>query len=115
MQRRFIAGAVAMAAAALLIGAGGQASATPIAPGGRTLADSEPVTATLTLTSADQQALTGYATAVATPGSNVYRHHLTRAQLHARFAAPASRVKRVEAWAFAAGFTIDGLDATGTG
>ncbi|GIG57105.1 serine protease [Longispora fulva] len=111
-QRTALAGGLA-AIAVLALAA--PAAATPKIPvGTNLLADSTPMSVTLTLASADDQALTDYATAVSTPGSPVYGQHLTRDQLRQRFAAPADRVTRVKDWAAKNGFTSGTLDASGT-
>jgi len=98
-----------------MVVAAGNAGATPVRPGGGSgVPDSEPVTVTLTLTGAEEHALDGYAAAVSTPGNAAYRQHLSRTQLQERFGAPPSRVARVSSWARRAGFTVQGMDATGT-
>lgn len=74
--------------------------------------DGEAITLTLTLTGAGSAP--AYATAVSTPGHRDYRRTLTREQLRARFGASERSVARVSTAARRAGFTITGLDASGT-
>lgn len=74
--------------------------------------DGAPITVTVTLTGADSAQ--AYAAAVSTPGHPDYRRTLNRAQLRSRFGAGERTVARVSTAARRAGFTVTGLDATGT-
>ena len=111
--RRVSALTSAVAAAAIAVAGAGQAGAAPISAGVG-VPDSEPVSVTLTLTGTAPNAVERYAAQVTRLGSVAYRRHLTRAQLRQLAGAPDQRVRRVEAWARAAGLTVDGLDTTGT-
>ncbi|GAA1574606.1 S53 family peptidase [Dactylosporangium maewongense] len=107
--------AVTGSALATLLIAAGPAHGTPIPPGGGgALAADQPVTVTLTLAAADPSAVQAYAAAVASPGSAAFGKHLTRQQLREQLGADRARVARVTAWANRSGFTVQGLDDTGT-
>ncbi|MEV6925549.1 S53 family peptidase [Dactylosporangium sp. NPDC051485] len=114
MHVRTLATAVAAAAAALVVFPV-PAHAAPVTPGGDAgVPPSAPVTVTLTLTGADESSMTAYAAQASSPGTGNYGHHLTRVQARTRFGAPADRVERVSRWAHRAGFSVVGLDATGS-
>ena len=99
----------------LMLVSAGAASATPVVPGGGTrVADSEPVTVTLTLTGRPGETVEQYAKAATTPGGIQANKRLTRDQVRARFGAPPEQLDRVSSWARGAGFTVGALDASGT-
>ncbi|MDX6390856.1 MAG: hypothetical protein QOJ73_1919 [Streptosporangiaceae bacterium] len=64
------------------------------------------VSAHVYLAPQDQAGLAAYAAAVSTPGSALYRHYLTPAQVAARFAPAAAEVAAVQSWLTSAGLTV---------
>jgi subtilase family serine protease len=64
------------------------------------------VSAQVYLAPQDQAGLAAYAGAVSTPGSALYRHYLTPAQVAARFAPAAAEVVAVQSWLTSAGLTV---------
>ncbi len=107
-------GAAGVALAALVMTTA-PAAATPSVPGGGSaIAADEPVTLTLTLAGAPPDKLDQYATAVATPNGASAHRFLDRQQLRDTFGASPQQVARVSAWARTAGFSVDGVDSTGT-
>ncbi|HEY2443488.1 MAG TPA: S53 family peptidase [Streptosporangiaceae bacterium] len=66
------------------------------------------VNARVYLAGRDSAGLTAYAAAVATPGSGLYRHYLTAAQLRARYGPSGAQVAAVESWVRSAGLRVTG-------
>ena len=64
------------------------------------------VSAQVYLAPQDQAGLAAYATGVSTPGSALYRHYLTPAQVAAQFAPAAAEVAAVQSWLTSAGLTV---------
>ena len=118
----------AMATGALL--AGGLATATAAQAGNRrsAIADTHPawavtstrvngpaavggaVTARVYLAGRDRTGLAAYATAVSTPGSALYRHYLTPAQIVTRFGATSEQVAAIRSWLTSAGLKITAIN-----
>ena len=68
------------------------------------------VSARIYLAGRDTAGLTAYATAVSSPGSDLYRHYLSPAQVQARYGPTRSQVAAVESWARSAGLAVTGAD-----
>lgn len=117
-----MAGSMARAAlaagmmAAALAGPAGSALGATVAVGGASASfhrarvigpapSRQTVHMTVTLRPRDLTALIGYAHAVSTPGTAVYRHYLTPAQFAARFGAAPGRVTLVRRWLRSRGLT----------
>ena len=64
------------------------------------------VTARVYLAGRDRTGLAAYATAVSTPGSALYRHYLTPAQLGTRFGATSEQVAAIRSWLTSAGLKV---------
>jgi subtilase family serine protease len=75
-----------------------------------TAASSGTVSARVYLASRDQAGLTAYAAAVSTPGSALYRHFLTPAEVAARFAPAATQIAAVRSWLTSAGLSVTAVN-----
>ncbi|MGH3149298.1 MAG: S53 family peptidase [Streptosporangiaceae bacterium] len=68
------------------------------------------ITARVYLAGQDPTGLAAYATAVATPGTSVYHHYLTPAQVMTTYGPTAAQVSSVESWLTGAGLTVGTVD-----
>jgi subtilase family serine protease len=74
-------------------------------------ASSGTVSARVYLVGQDPAGLRAYAAAVSAPGSPLYRHYLSPAQLQARFGPSAAQVSALRSWLTGAGLKVTAIDA----
>jgi subtilase family serine protease len=124
MALALIPAALTMAAALPLTSAAAAASPPPrqAVPGvhpswANASADTGPVAATATLDARvylagpDPAGLSGYASAVADPGSALYRHYLTPAQFSQRFGPTRAQARAVTGWLTGAGLSVTSVNS----
>jgi subtilase family serine protease len=68
------------------------------------------VTARVYLAGQDPAGLTAYATSVSQPGSALYGHYLTTAQVSARFGPTSAQITAVRSWLTGAGLSVTSVD-----
>src|SRR5450432_586159 len=124
VRRRWRAAVTAAAATTLAVGVLSSAAAAQSSPARTPIAGTHPawaipsarvsaqavttgtVSARVYLAGQNQAGLAAYATAVSTPGTTLYGHYLTPAQVMAEYGPTAGQVSAVRSWLTGAGLTV---------